>query len=134
MMRNSKRIFQTTLSLSLLSIALLLAGEQFKGRANTIALHAGPAKTRGLFIGNSYTYFNNLPQMLSRLAKSAPSHYEMETEMVTVSGATLKRHWEEGRALEAIKRGAWNYVVLQEFSTLGVTPVVDGIPQIADPK
>jgi hypothetical protein len=133
MMRISKRIFLVTFALSAL-LALVMADEQFSGRANSIGVYAEPVKTRVLFIGNSYTYFNNLPQVVSGLAKSAPDHYVMETEMVTVGGATLKRHWDEGKALEAIKRGGWNYVVLQEQSTLGAAPVVDGIPQIAEPK
>jgi hypothetical protein len=133
-MRSPKWVFQLALTLSLLLLTPALAGEQSKSRADAFAFHARPVKTRVLFIGNSYTYFNNLPQMISGLAISSREHYEMETEMVTVGGATLKRHWEEGKALEAIKRGDWNYVVLQEQSTLGVGPVVNGIPQIADPK
>jgi len=104
---------------------------QNPGQGTTLAQ---PGKARVLFIGNSYTYFNNLPQLVAGLAASANPQRRMETEMVTVGGATLKSLWDGGRALEAIKRGGWNYVVLQEQSTLGVAPVVDGIPQIADPK
>lgn len=89
---------------------------------------------RVLFIGNSYTYYNNLPQMLAGLAKAAQPAQALEAEMVTVGGATLKRMWEQGEALAAIKRGGWAFVVLQEQSTLGVTTMVDGKPQIADPK
>lgn len=97
------------------------------------AQKTAPAR-RVLFIGNSYTYYNNLPQMLAGLAQSAKPVQPLETEMVTVGGATLKRMWEMGEALAAIKRGGWSFVVLQEQSTLGVTPMVDGKPQIADPK
>lgn len=92
-----------------------------------------PAR-RVLFIGNSYTYFNNLPQMLAGLARSAKPAQPFETEMVTVGGATLKRLWEQGEALAAIKRGGWAFVVLQEQSTLGNAPMVDGKLQIAEPK
>jgi hypothetical protein len=89
---------------------------------------------RVLFIGNSYTYFNNLPQMLVGLAKAAQPAQALEAEMVTVGGATLKRLWEQGEALAAIKRGGWAFVVLQEQSTLGNASMVDGKLQIADPK
>jgi len=51
-----------------------------------------------------------------------------------VGGATLKRLWEEGQAVAAIKRSGWDYVVLQEQSTLGFAPMVNGLPTIADPK
>ncbi len=91
-------------------------------------------KLRILFIGNSYTYFNNLPQMLAGLAASAKPSRSIETEMVTVGGATLKSLWAGGKPQEALARGKWDYVVLQEQSTLGMGQVVNGIPQISDPK
>lgn len=111
---------------------LLLAALAFVS-AQQAAPKAAAAR-RVLFIGNSYTYFNNLPQMLVGLANAAKPAQPLEAEMVTVGGATLKRHWEQGEALAAIKRGGWAFVVLQEQSTLGNAPIVDGKPQIADPK
>ncbi len=91
-------------------------------------------KLRVLFIGNSYTYFNNLPQLLSGLAASAKPSQAIETEMVTVGGATLKSLWASGKAQAALAGGKWDYVVLQEQSTLGPTKMVDGVVQISDPK
>ena len=91
-------------------------------------------KLRVLFIGNSYTYFNNLPQMVAELSKSASKQKPIEAEMFTVGGATLKSLWESGKALDMLKRGKWDYVVLQEQSTLGFAPMVNNIPQINDPK
>lgn len=90
-------------------------------------------KLRVLFIGNSYTYYNNLPQLLAGLAASAKPARVLETEMLTVGGATLKRLWDSGQPQQALARGKWDYVVLQEQSTLGMSKVVDGIPQINDP-
>lgn len=89
---------------------------------------------RILFIGNSYTYFNNLPAILSGLSAAAPGQKKLVTDRVTVGGATLKKHWEDHKALEAIRRSRWDYVVLQEQSTLGPSPMVNGVPQINDPK
>ena len=91
-------------------------------------------KLRVLFIGNSYTYFNNLPQLVSGLAASAKPAQTIETEMVTVGGATLKSLWTGGKPQAALANGKWDYVVLQEQSTLGMSRMVDGIPQISDPK
>ncbi len=93
-----------------------------------------PSKLRVLFIGNSYTYFNNLPQLLTGLAASAKPSQTIETEMVTVGGATLKSLWAGGKPQTALSGGKWDYVVLQEQSTLGMSRMVDGIPQISDPK
>lgn len=71
---------------------------------------------RVLFIGNSYTYYNELPSMLSTLASSESSLPQVFAEAVVVGGATLERHWEEGTATEAIRGGDWDFVVLQEQS------------------
>ncbi|WP_096590101.1 DUF4886 domain-containing protein [Calothrix sp. NIES-2098] len=74
-----------------------------------------------LFIGNSYTYFNELPQLTQQLALSAKETRKLEAEMVTVGGATLEQLWQEGKALSKIRKGRWDYVVLQEHSTLPIT-------------
>lgn len=106
--------------------------EEFRQSEETIASKEG--KLRVLFVGNSYTYFNNLPQLLAGLAASAKPSQMIETEMVTVGGATLKLLWSGGKPQTALASGKWDYVVLQEQSTLGLARVVDGIPQIGDPK
>ena len=45
---------------------------------------------KALFIGNSATYVNEIPQTLSRLAKALG--YTIETEQITPGGCTLFRH------------------------------------------
>ncbi|HMV47455.1 MAG TPA: SGNH/GDSL hydrolase family protein [Blastocatellia bacterium] len=90
-------------------------------------------KLRVLFIGNSYTYYNNLPRMLAGLAASAKPARVLETDMLTVGGATLKHLWEGGQAQQLLARGKWDYVVLQEQSTLGASKMVGGVAQINDP-
>lgn len=76
---------------------------------------------RVLFIGNSYTYFNDLPWLTQQLAESAKETRILESEMVVVGGATLKNHWKGGEALKVLKAKNWDYVVLQEQSTLPIT-------------
>ncbi|WP_392532633.1 DUF4886 domain-containing protein [Nostoc sp. C117] len=76
---------------------------------------------RVLFIGNSYTYYNDLPWLIKQLAESAQETRTLETEMVVVGGATLKNHWKRGEALKLLKAKPWDYVVLQEQSTLPIT-------------
>jgi hypothetical protein len=85
-----------------------------------------------LLIGNSYTYFNNLPRMLERLARADGPGRRVVVEMIAEGGATLQDHWERGKAAKAIRGGGWDFVVLQEQSTLGVTYLVDGQPRITD--
>jgi len=71
-----------------------------------------------LFIGNSFTQRNNLPGLLAELAeaRSLPVNHEL----ISVGGASLRTHWNAGRASKAIATGGFDYVVLQEQSTLPV--------------
>lgn len=102
----------------LLSVALCASAQQ---------------KTRVLFIGNSYTYFNNLPEILVRIGESSQPPQAIEAEMVTRGGATLQGLWDEGAALKTLRQGRWDYVVLQEQSTLGDAGTINGVVQINNP-
>jgi hypothetical protein len=87
---------------------------------------------RVLFIGNSYTYFNNLPQMLEKMA-AAIGPRSLETQMVVEGGATLQDTWEKGGALKALHSHDWDYVVLQDQSDLGNVYIVNGESKTVDP-
>jgi hypothetical protein len=85
-----------------------------------------------LIIGNSYTYFNNLPKMFEQVALADQPPRLVRCEMIVKGGATLQQHWDEGKAAQAIRKGGWDFVILQEQSTLGVTYLVEGQPRIED--
>jgi hypothetical protein len=74
--------------------------------------------SRVLFIGNSYTSRNQLPRLLADLAAGAEHPRRVEVDAIVAGGASLKRHWNAGFAQQALARLSWNYVVLQEQSTL----------------
>lgn len=67
-----------------------------------------------LFLGNSYTFSNNLPVMLSELALSAGDTVTHASN--TPGGYTLAGHSTNSNSLELIEEGFWDYVVLQEQS------------------
>ena len=70
-----------------------------------------------LFVGNSYTYFNNLPQLVSIISDSTQT--KLVTKKSTIGGARLSEHWLGERELktkELIKDGEFDIVVLQEYS------------------
>lgn len=71
-----------------------------------------------LFIGNSFTQRNNVPKLVADLA--AARGRTVEHELISAGGASLRRHWNGGSATAAIETGAFDYVVLQEQSTLPV--------------
>ena len=72
---------------------------------------------RVLFIGNSYTYVNDLPVQIQRLAASSENALPLVVNTVAPGGSTLERSWEQGRARRLIQLGGWSHVVLQEQST-----------------
>ena len=67
-----------------------------------------------LFIGNSYISSNSLPAMISQIADSMDLRFEFEGHWV--GGGTLQKHAENEEVLDSIKKGMWDYVVLQEQS------------------
>src|SRR5437588_10006169 len=71
-----------------------------------------------LFIGNSFTARNDLPGLITRMA--ATRGKKIEHRLISAGGASLRRHWNAGEALKAIEEGKYDYVVLQEQSTLPI--------------
>lgn len=71
-----------------------------------------------LFIGNSFTARNNLPDLIAGLAEAKGKSFDYR--LISAGGASLRRHWNAGVALQAIQTGKYDCVVLQEQSTLPV--------------
>lgn len=68
---------------------------------------------RVLFIGNSYTEVNNLPQMVYNVAQSMGESISYTSN--TPGGCTFQQHC-INRSMELICQGGWDVVVLQEQS------------------
>ena len=64
-----------------------------------------------LFLGNSYTSVNNLPQMLKDAALSVNDTVIYDGN--TPGGYTFQGHSTNATSLSKIMMGAWDYVVLQ---------------------
>lgn len=69
-----------------------------------------------LWLGNSYTFVNNLPEMVNEL--SFGTDKIVTSESICPGGCTLFQHAESQNSLSAIRKGNWDYVVLQEQSQL----------------
>ena len=89
---------------------------------NSTMVIAPTAETpiRVLFIGNSLTFFNDLPELFAGLAQSGG--YEVEVEMMAHGGWTLADHAQSSATMKMIKGGSWDTVVLQEQSRLPAIP------------
>ena len=69
-----------------------------------------------LFIGNSHTYYNYMPQMLSMLVKSENRGFELTIDQCTGEGAGLEWHWKNVTTRNAIAEKPWDSIVLQDRS------------------
>ena len=93
----------------LLTIAILLFKASFSQE-----------EIRVLFLGNSYTYVNDLPKIIEDIATNENKVFTHAS--VTPGGCTLFQHVESQTSLSKIRQGNWDFVVLQEQSQL---PVID---------
>lgn len=81
------------------------------------------SQTRVLFIGNSYTAVNNLPQLTADCALSIGfAGMPMEVASSTPGGTTFQMHTNNATTQSLINQGNWDYVVLQEQSQLPSFP------------
>jgi len=70
-----------------------------------------------LFLGNSYTFVNDLPKMMINIATSDKVTTTMfVVKSVTKPGAHLSDLWQDGEAQKIMHEHHWDYVVLQDQS------------------
>ena len=61
---------------------------------------------RALFFGNSYTFRNNLADLVKRLAEAGNPGLTFEFTTVVHGGRTLKHHWEQYRSQDILNLSA----------------------------
>jgi hypothetical protein len=71
-----------------------------------------------LFIGNSFTARNNVPELVAQLAEARGRR--LQHRLISAGGASLRMHWNKGEAQKAMEESRYDYVALQEQSTLPV--------------
>ena len=69
---------------------------------------------RVLFVGNSYTHYNNMPKLFKDIASS--KNINVDVHMSAKSSHTFKMHSERPDLYQDIQREKWDYVILQGFS------------------
>ncbi|MHC1707783.1 MAG: T9SS type A sorting domain-containing protein [Bacteroidales bacterium] len=80
-----------------------------------------PGYKKVLFLGNSYTYANDLPGLLREVAASAGDTVEVDSN--TPGGYTFQLHSNNIASLDKIMQGDWDFVVLQEQSQIPSFPI-----------
>lgn len=75
---------------------------------------------RVLFIGNSYTYFNDMPETVHKIA--ATQGVNLSYTQFTPGGYFLSGHVKTKELIQSIKKGGWDYVIMQEQSAAPSMP------------
>lgn len=94
-----------------LVLLLVLAAAASCGSTSTAPV--SQPDLRILFIGNSLTDANDLPALVQQLGRSDPSR-RVVVASVAYPDYSLEDHWAQGEALDAVRRGTWDLVVLQQ--------------------
>ena len=77
---------------------------------------------RLLFIGHSYTYYNDMPAMVGEIADSAGSPVRYDITMSAFPNAKLAEHWRYPKTQRLLTQGGWDRIVAQpegSFRPLG---------------
>lgn len=85
------------------------------GAARSVHVTDGPLSL--LFVGNSYTFYNEMPDQVAALAASDPGAPALSVDKTVQGGATLKLHHDTLEAPSRIREKPFTHVVLQEKST-----------------
>lgn len=68
--------------------------------------------TKILFIGNSLTYVNNLPELVVKAGKE--KNIPISTKMVAYANYALEDHWNDGEIQNLVASGQFDFVVVQQ--------------------
>ncbi|MBT8291117.1 MAG: SGNH/GDSL hydrolase family protein [Muriicola sp.] len=69
-------------------------------------------EVRILFIGNSLTYSNNLPQLVKKEAQS--KGIEVHYEMIAFPNYAIIDHWNDGNVQKLLSSQSFDFVILQQ--------------------
>lgn len=79
----------------------------------------GPQKgLRVLFVGNSHTFTNDVPDLTAKLAKAANVDRPLMVWSEAPGGTSFRMHWDNGRVQQLLADVKWDLVVLQDQSAM----------------
>jgi hypothetical protein len=74
----------------------------------------GPNTRHILFIGNSFTSYNDMPAQVEEMARNGGK--DVRVTVMALGGYTLQNQWNDNNVLSAIDSRVWDAVILQEQS------------------
>ncbi|MFN8347923.1 MAG: hypothetical protein U0X91_23160 [Spirosomataceae bacterium] len=78
----------------------------------TVETGVTPTEIRVLYVGNSLTYTNDLPQLVQDIGRSeqVPIRYKS----LLFPNYSLEDHWKEGKVQQEIESGQYDFIVAQQ--------------------
>jgi hypothetical protein len=76
-----------------------------------------PHGTKILFIGNSFTYVNDVPSIFAWMVKKQQPNYHFQIVSFSLPSYTLTQHSERPEIKNLLAKQSWNLVVLQDQSS-----------------
>lgn len=100
-----------------LSMGVALGGNKAESDVKeTAGIHQqSPDSVRILWIGNSFTFYNDVPQMVENMG--IKNGVPISTTRILKGGEKFSGHLQNPELLRQLEKGGWDYVVLQEFSS-----------------
>jgi hypothetical protein len=106
------------------------SGGPTQGNGNSATCKPTPAMRPGtkkiLFVGNSLTYFNDLPSRVADIGASKGNL--VEQEMMAYPNYAIQDHWNEGCLQSMISSGYYDFIVVQQ----GPSSQADGAQSLLD--
>lgn len=99
-----------------------------------VFLPEGGSALHVLFIGNSLTFTNNIPERLAMLAKGAPEQRHVDAISRSYPNVTLEWHLTHPETLQAIHSQHWDAVVLQDQSYRSIKEQPEALVSLAKMK
>tara|TARA_R110001592_G_scaffold20926_20_gene84802 strand:+ start:25033 stop:25848 length:816 start_codon:yes stop_codon:yes gene_type:complete len=105
--------FRTLALIILMIVALpLISGCQEKKKA--VDPTAGRPVMRILFVGNDFTFMNNMYYMVQAFADSDPNaHFKIEVGLHAMQDASLSQIWNNPATKDVLVSKKWDYVIVQ---------------------
>lgn len=102
----------------ILLMCLFSMGIHIRAQYNTSELkihQESPDSVRILWIGNSFTFYNDVPKMVENMA--ILNNIPVSTTRILKGGESFKGHLQNPELKHQLEKGCWDYVVMQEFSS-----------------
>jgi len=80
------------------------------------------ADLRVLFVRNSLTYYNDVPEMVRQLSRSDDKSARFEVEMLAAGGASVAQHLTGGYLMQYMSDGYFDFVVFQDIGGWPICP------------